>query len=153
MDYKYFKVINRLNVVINRFDSAQKITYSSTISMVGIISSSYLLSIQGSRKSIFSFDLKLNHIFESNLKLWELCVQIRCFFWSVFSCIQSEYRKKLRRALFTQWNCCNDFIIFSLFSPLKHYHYWFSLHQCFCTKLQKRLILPAPIPDNEKKST
>ena len=93
MDYKYFKVINRLNVVINRFDSTQKITYSSTISMAGIIPSTYLLSIQGSRKSIFSFDLKLNHIFESNLKLWELCVQIRCFFWSVFSCIQSEYRK------------------------------------------------------------
>ena len=93
MDYKYFKVINRLNVVINRFDSTQKITYSSTISMAGIIPSTYLLSIQGSRKSIFSFDLKLNHIIESKLKLWELCVQIRCFYWSVFSWIQSEYRK------------------------------------------------------------
>ena len=59
----------------------------------------------------------------------------------ICECSWKETQIKKKRSLRLKWlsRCCKDFIIFSLFSPFIHCHYWFSFHICFFTKLQKKL--------------
>ena len=84
---------------------------------------------------------------------YSTCSKLFCFLY-----LLTEYRSKKKcmcqylkqfkywHMHLKQWNlglvwcsiCCNGFTIFSLFSLLIYYRYWFSLYHWFCLKVQNK---------------